>query len=381
MSDKRQLLTHSRQDCFKVCRRKHWYAYELGLRRIEDGRALRIGKAMHEGIAALGDGEPIDFACQIVHSHYAMCPGHFDGYEWSIERETVLRLLCAYGWRWESSPVEFVVTEKPFQFPLVNPTTGKPTPVWDAAGVIDGIVKLEDGRLAVKETKTVSDDISDEADMWRRLRMDHQISLYIWAAREMGYQVDTVLYDVIRKPSIAPEAVPIVDDAGLKIVLDGDGERVRNITGKKEWRQTGDKEKNYTLQTRPMSADEWGEKLTNDICMRPDFYFARREIPRLDQDVNDYQAELWEIQQAIREAQRSGRWYRTVNRNSCGFCSYFDICSTNQPIDPSQPPEGFEIVESIHPELERANGRVSIATVNTTETAAACTAEAGAAFV
>ncbi len=29
----------------KSCRRKHLYRYELGLRRIDDSRALRMGKA------------------------------------------------------------------------------------------------------------------------------------------------------------------------------------------------------------------------------------------------------------------------------------------------------------------------------------------------
>jgi len=362
---RRELLTHSRQDCFKTCRRKHFYAYILAMRPVYDSRALRMGSAFDDGISALGKGESIDAACSAVDRHYSEMPEHFEPFDWLMERETIMRLVCAYQWRWSNSPLENVGTQTAFQLPLVNPATGHETPIWNLAGKIDGIVRLEDGRLAVKETKTCSEDISPNAPYWRRLRMDHQISLYIHAARQLGYAVDTVLYDVIRKPTIEPTPVACVDAEGFKIVIDQYGERVRNNNGKGAWRQTGDKEKGYELQTRLMTTAEWGEKLTADIVSRPDYYFARVEIPRLDQDVSEYQSELWDIQLAIREAQRSGRHYRTVSRNTCPYCPYFDLCSTNAKVSKDRPPEGFEFLDNPHPELECLN-------VSTTSTATPC---------
>src|SRR5690349_11154778 len=100
MSDK-QLLTHSRMAAFKECRRKHYYEYELGLRRIDDARALRMGSAFHEGIAVLGRGDGVAEACNTVRNCYARCPETFDLYEWEMECETILRLVCAYDWRWK----------------------------------------------------------------------------------------------------------------------------------------------------------------------------------------------------------------------------------------------------------------------------------------
>lgn len=361
----KELLTHSRMATFKECRRKHYYQYELGMRRIDDAKALRMGSAFHAGIERLhklGDSE----ACHAVYEAYARCPEQIDLHDWDMERETILRLVLAYDWRWSTTPLEYVVTEGAFQIPLLNPVTGAPSKHFDLAGKIDGVVRLEDGRLAVKETKTVSEDLSITSDYWRRLRIDHQISLYIHAARQEGYKVDTVLYDVVRKPAIQPTPVPLVDEEGVKIVHDFNGQRVRNKDGK-SWRQTASVADGYVLQTRPMSVEEWGKKLTDDIVSRPDFYFARVEIPRLDQDVQDYQQEVWEIQQTIREAQRMGRWYRTVNRNTCPFCQHFNHCSENQQIDPARPPLGFHIVTDVHPELERdSHGTASIATETTT---------------
>lgn len=355
----RELITHSRQQSFKTCKRQHHYAYNLGIRKKDDTKALRIGKAIHAGIENLQHGLAV--ACDAARRYYRDMPEQFDQYAWDIERETVLRLICAYEWRWRDHKIENVEVEFAFQLPLINPETGRPTPNFDRAGKMDGIVRLEDGRLALKETKTVSEDIGPESDYWRRLRMDLQISGYMDAARTLGYEVDTVLYDCIRKPTISATAVPLTDDDGIKVVLDRDGQRVRNANGK-TWRQTGDTEKGWVLQTRPMTVEEWGEKLSSDIASRPEYYFCRMEIPRLDQDISEFQHELWEIQQAIRDAQKSGHHYRTVSKNSCPFCPFYDFCSTNQQIDLANPPIGFEVLRDIHPELDRGTNVIRTAT-------------------
>ncbi|HEX5103753.1 MAG TPA: PD-(D/E)XK nuclease family protein [Pirellulaceae bacterium] len=364
----KQLLTHSRQDAFKTCRKRHYFAYELGLRRIDDAKALRMGSAFHEGIESLGKGLGLVAACQAVRSKYTRCPVFMNPAEWSYERETVLRLVCAYDWRWASHPLENVAVELPFELPLVNPSTGKRTTLFNLAGKIDGIVKMEDGRLAVKESKLLGDDIGHDSDLWRRLRIDHQISLYMVAARQLGYPVQTVLYDVTRKPTIAATDVPVLDELGAKIVLNEFGTRVKTERG--QWRQTGDKDKGYVLQSRPMTTEEWGEKLSKDIAARPDYYFARVEVPRLDQDLDEYQAELWEIQQLIRDAQKNNRWFRTVNKNTCGFCPYFGICSGGSSFN-GTPPEGFELVSDCHPELERTHVNRSTAETTAPSTATA----------
>lgn len=350
----RELLTHSRQDCFKQCRRKHFYAYELGMRPITDARALRMGSAFHAGVEGLGDTGDIPAACDAVRQHYAELPIGFDVYWWEIERETVLSIVCAYQWRWANARLEVIATEHAFRVPLRNPATGASTPNFDLAGKIDGIVRLEDGRLAVKETKTCSEDLEAGSDYWRRLRMDHQISLYTIAARESGYDVSTVLYDVVRKPTIQPNPVPLTDADGVKIVHDANGNRVKNKDGK-TWRQTASTSDGYVLQTRPCTVAEWGERLRADIAERPEHYYARQEIARLDQDLDEYRSELWDLQHQVRQAQLEGLHYRTVNRGTCQFCPYFGICSTGQAINPNAPPEGFEILANPHPELEGIN--------------------------
>src|SRR5690606_15378923 len=195
--------------------------------------------------------------------------------------------------------------------------------------------------------------------------------------RHLGYAVEGVLYNVTRKPTIKPTSIPVLDDDGLKIVVDRDGNRVRNRSVKPKkscdlcrgagfygvdnldcsctygkWKQTASTEDGYTLLSRPMTHEEWGEKLTADIGERPEFYYARHEIARLDQDMEEYQRELWDIAKAYREAQRSNAFYRTAHKDTCGFCPYFGLCTSGWNAGDSLP-EHFNIVEDIHPELSR----------------------------
>src|SRR5688572_7225321 len=61
-----ELITHSRMEAFKTCRKKHWFAYELGIRPSDDARALRMGSAGHAGAEALGRGLGLAAACESV---------------------------------------------------------------------------------------------------------------------------------------------------------------------------------------------------------------------------------------------------------------------------------------------------------------------------
>jgi hypothetical protein len=265
-----------------------------------------------------------------------------------IERETMACLVSGYAWRW-AEPLKVVASEQAFQLRLKNPATGAPSTIFDLAGKIDGIIEVSPGRLAVLEHKFLGTDIAIESDVWRRLQLDSQVSIYINAARELGYDVATVLYDCIRKPTIKPTAVPVTDDLGAKIVLDGNGKRVQ--TAKGEWRQTGDTDKGFVLQTRDCTAEEWTAKLMADIGKRPNQYYCRHEVPRLDSDLKECRQELWELQQTIRQAENTGRWFKTVSFSTCPNCPYFGFCTSKY--NPSDPlPAGFSKVVDLHPELK-----------------------------
>lgn len=343
---------------FRRCPRQYWYRYVLGLVRDLKSTALRLGGSYHAGLKLLNDAQtiedadaqPIDEAVGLVVDAYANVPEWADPHAWAVERETVTAMLS--GWHWRYGPVKWKVlaAELPFTFQIRNPQTGRPSRTGVQRGKIDAIVQLEDGRIAVVEYKTCGEDIGPDSQYWLRLRGDQQISIYMIAARELGFDAATVIYDVARKPEIAPKQIPNLDDAGLKIVLDRDGNRVFKKNG--EPRQSGDTAEGYTLSTRTETPEEFGDRLLADMGERPDFYFARREVPRMDDDLRECSTELWQQAAAIHESRKLGSWYRNVRRETCSYCEYAGLCLNNVKPTPGELPTGFTILEDKHPELK-----------------------------
>lgn len=331
-----QILTHTRLACFRACPRRHYLRYELGLRPEDTGFALKVGSAFHCALDAAAKG---------LDPEAALADGLDDPYDVAL----VAAMFDGHQRRWADEDLEIVASELAFDLPLVNPATGAATPIWRVAGVIDAIVRLPDGRLALQEYKTTSRDFAPGEDYWLRLHLDSQLSIYVIAARELGYDVQTVSYDVTRRPALRPSAIPLLDEDGVKIVHDAQGVRVRTKNGKK-WRESGDAKAGYVLQSRTETPEEFTARVVEDIDSRPEHYFARIEIARLDQDLEECRRDLWIQQQAIRTCQRGDAWYR--NPGSCfepWSCDFLAVCQ-NRDLH-TKTPAGFVRSDTVHPEL------------------------------
>lgn len=320
------LITHSRRVCRQTCAKKHYLKYELGIVSDRQSGALRFGGAFHNALETFyttPDQVQADAKAQEqIRQNYAEIPTWALGNpeaeaDWLTECETVSVLAWSYVRHWAKadgslSKLNVIATEQAFELPIINPETMARSPLYQFAGKIDRIVKLSDGRMGVLETKTTSESLEADSDYWKRLRIDSQISGYIVAAQALGHPVETVVYDVIRKPSIRPKLV-------------------------KGTRET---------------PEQYAERLRADIAERPGFYFARQEIPRLRVDLDEFLQELWDETQILRFHQKNGRWPR--NTAACVHpypCEYREICFNG--IDPavSGVPSGFKQAEYAHPEL------------------------------
>ena len=319
-------LTSTRLSSLRRCPRLHFYRYELGLSRIRSSTPLRLGAAFHAGLEAHNRGASDATVMQCTTADYDVVPQWADPVDWAVERETLKALLSGHIWRYgaeEASPdglrragtLEFLGIERVFDIPLVNPDTGAISRKFTLAGKIDAIVRLSDGRLAVLEYKTAGEDIGPDSEHWLRLRCDGQISQYVLASRAMGFDVATVIYDVTRKP---------------------------------------------TIRLRQKETPElYGQRLLADIGDRPDYYFQRREVPRLEDELTEYQAELWQQAQHLMELRRraarlddpSKAHFRNVGRMTCPQCEFAALCLNGIRVDPACPPSGFQVLEDVHPEL------------------------------
>ena len=233
------------------------------------------------------------------------------------------------------------------------------------AGKIDCLGRtLAHGEETMVEAKTTSYGIDPDSDYWLRLRYNMQLLQYVDAARKCGHDVSNVIYDVVRKPMISPKEIAELDSLSRKIVVDKDGKRVLKKNG--EPRQSGSEADGWTVKTHIETPDEFAARLRDDCMTRPDFYFARREVPILDKDLQDFHAQrkaLMGIVTHLRSAKvhplhPETAWPRTVSSNTCKWCQYSSFCLQNISVNPKNPPDGFAITR-FSPELESVNNATS----------------------
>lgn len=318
-------LTHSRLFTLRQCPRKHYLRYECRLARSRVDEPLRIGKAFHLGMEAYNRGFPSDEAVAKAVAGYDPLPAYVD----AGEPAAVQALLSGHFWRYSEDNIEIVNVEREFAIPLINPDTGKPSRTFVLMGKIDAIVRLADGRLAVLEYKTAGEDIGVDSPYWLRLRVDPQISMYYMAARALGYDVQTVLYNVTRKPTSE--------------------RRLATPEEKRKYKADGTLYANQ--RDRDETPDEYAARILEDIAERPDYYYARREIPRMEDDLADFQSELWQQAQQLIETRKRGRWFRNPSRWNCQNCEFAELCLHSVNVTPGgEPPAGYEITD-LHPEL------------------------------
>jgi hypothetical protein len=263
-----------------------------------------------------------------------------NGCEDAYEAAKLTALLIGYDARWapKHDHASVVAVEVEFRFPMKLYSWA------EFGGKIDVLTTT-----GIVEHKTSSDDIDAGAIYWRQLTLNSQVSTYYAGARALGVEPRTCTYDVVKKPVIKPLNIPLLDEDGVKIVHDVDGERVRTKDGKK-WRETGDSKLGYVLQTRQETPDEYGERLLANIVANPDFYYQRGEVVRLAEEELDSAEDMWTHADTMLVDTADNRFPRNPDacRRYSSLCPYFEVCSNEASLDDESK---FRRVESMHEEL------------------------------
>jgi hypothetical protein len=193
------------------------------------------------------------------------------------------------------------------------------------------------------ETKTSSEDISSGSSFWKRTILDPQLSLYIPALQSMGHDPHGCIYDALRKPALDPKkATP---------------------TEKREYTKAGKLYKNQR-ETDETPA-EFHQRCLDAIAEKPDRYYARGIVVRLEEEVLEAAADVWNTAAQMREARRQllhGKRRLQVyprNPDSCMSwsreCDYLNVCAKMAAIDD---PLLFQH-EPEHVELDEGEGNLS----------------------
>lgn len=288
------VLTNSQVQCFQTCPRKHYYRYELGVRPRSSGRALAFGLLVHEVFEK--GYEHLDVVLSKMEATPDWVRDEKSLREWQGDRIKIAVLLKAakpHIDKWD-----YVAKEIPFE--VKSNIRGV-----RRAGKIDAIVSDRDSGLFVREYKTSSDDISPGSDYWVRLRRDPQVVGYLVAARALGYDVDGVIYTVIRKP--------------------------RHIINKGE------------------TDAEFYARMEALVSVEP--YIVEQRLDYSASDFAEWKANFTHAAKSIQSCRKSGYW--PTHAGSClarSKCEYLDACHAG--IEPNNPPPNMELVTDVHPELK-----------------------------
>jgi hypothetical protein len=328
-----RVITNSELTVHRRCPREHHYAYVQGYRPVEKAGALAFGSRWHVGMETWWRGDDLD---AVVLAATAECADPY-------ESATLRALLTGYEARWrpEHDQSRVVAVEVEFRMPLSDLDSGEISAAACIGGKID--VLLADG---IVEHKTTSDDISAGSAYWRVLSLNTQVSTYYAGARALGVEPRSCTYDVVKKPTIKPLRIPLLDEAGMRVVLDSDGDRVLTKDAKK-WRETGDSKLGYVLQTRDEAPEEYCARLLDDIMSDPDKYYQRGEVVRLDEEEREAARDMWSHSESVLSGTTRPR-----NPDACrrygSLCPYFEVCTGEASLDDAG---RFRLLDSMHEEL------------------------------
>jgi hypothetical protein len=252
-------------------------------------------------------------------------------------------LMRGYDARWSNSEYEIEAIEDTVQSDLWNPESQRKSRTFRIAGKIDVKARYR-GRRVIWDHKTTSDEIADPASpFWRQLVIEGQASMYALLEWLNARKVDDIVWDVVRKPSIAPKALSKKD-----LVMIGIGRSYFGFT-------VSDEGIAEAQRTERENAELYEARLAQDCTVeRPERYFQRRSIPRLDSEIHEFATELWEHSQEIIHARATDR--HTRNPGACmAFhrpCSFLGICSGYDTPDS----DNWQKKAQVHSELPLLNG-------------------------
>ena len=227
-------------------------------------------------------------------------------------------LLVGYDKRWHGADYQPLEVEKLYIAPLVNPETNKPSRTFRLAGIIDILAEYHEKRVLM-DHKTTSQDIADpDSPYWRQLVVEGQNSHYSLLLWLNGLKVDDSVWDVVKKPGISPKKLAKAD---IKAVL-----ATQEYCGVK---LSVPSVLDVTANERE-TLEMYEARLVKDCTVdRPEHYFQRRSVPRLDSELLEYSRELWEHADEIRHARATNHHAR--NSGACMLfgspCKFLGICS------------------------------------------------------
>jgi len=401
MSRRKIKLSASAIGELKACPYRYYAKYILGIRKEEDTDTQRVGTNWHEiqdvvtnkpgsvcvPCANLAAPDPecplckgtgflpenlMEAVMRVLNKAYVTLPSSMDQEKADIERTILLYSLTGYNWHYGDDEVEVLARELEFEHRLISPS-GRVLPDVTVQGKIDKLVRYR-GKLAIMEHKSTSKSVDSDSSFWAHLNLDVQTTLYIEAIQRMqaadelapyGVKhdeppINTILYDAWHKPGIKPKMLSQGDSKKFTESKEYMGQKFEvgnyecsdngheilhagiKVNGIMAEAKPGAKKGTFAIRETP---DMFGARLLQDIVDRPDFYFARKELSKTEDEMNRFRREVLSIYRDIRGKLKSDSFYHNERQCEATFkCDYTAQCYNGIELDPDNPPDGFKSV-------------------------------------
>jgi hypothetical protein len=253
-------------------------------------------------------------------------------------------LMAGYHARWCNEQYKTISAEETVLVDLWNPESGRKSRTFRVVSKKDALCRDERERLVLFDHKSTGEDISDpNSPYWRQLVVEAQPSHYMLVEWLNGHKVDGAVWDVVRKPGISP-----------KNVAKGDVQNTLS-TGVYFGRKLSADALAQLKTTGREDLEMYEARLAHDCTAeRPQWYFQRRSVPRLNAELYEWAAELWEHSQEIIHARATNRWSK--NWKSCMAynrpCEFLEICSGHDTVES----DNWRKKEFVHGELRQIEG-------------------------
>jgi len=371
----------------------NWHAihevYQTAVVGYRNGDAVGTDDDRPHGVGVDAHEYAFNAAIEHLNERYEEVPSGKSAEEWEVERQKLVTSFMGYLWYWQNDPVDPIISELAFDLAVNEPRTGLPLPTSQTirVGKIDHVVSWQ-GMIGNVERKSTSRGIDPDSDYWDKAKKDTQVSMYALAFRDLlnagelpeavtqhpdydPHRFGNTLYDVWHKPTIAPSKLT---QAETKDFLETGEYRDQKFDVQVEWKteietrelKSGTKTVEHqvpvsiTVDGTPATFEVgktfkaavretptmYAARLLSDIYERPEFYFARKEIARTDQDLRKFRKELYNIYQAQRIYDKTGFWFENEQQCRATFpCSYIPICygpGADAVCDGETTPAGFK---------------------------------------
>lgn len=357
---------------YKLCPTLFRLRHVLRLRPVEEPESLRTGTNWHRILEILTDSndnsqtnrdrQRSDLIAHLDEA-YAVCPPSVELTDWEIEQTVLLYSALGWQWYWNEDQIETLAREIHFKRQINN--------LYSRQGKIDRIIRRS-GQLLLGEYKSTSKPIDSGSIYWDHLKLDSQLTLYLIEARHAQlagqleqYEISAdsplisgMLYDVWHKPTIRPKKLTQAESKKFvkngeyfgEIFTRGGAPPEATASGKYQIAinnveaeiTPGKKEGTFAIRETP---EMFGARLLADIREQPEKYFARKEIARTDQELEQADEEYSNIARLTHFTEHRNLWFK--NEYTCNAtyrCPFTSICFYNVDVSDGQVPDGFRKV-------------------------------------